>query len=287
MRVHVAFTPSEEVRAPVGIVVDVLARDVDDRQALAAGYERVLCCAEVEEARALAAAKRRGARAASAAQSGSTASTSATRRASSPTQPTADTLVLTTTNGTRLLLAAAARCETVLVGSLLNLDAVVAAARERAEEVAVLCAGVDGELALDDAYCAGRIAEALGGEPLDSAKAAIRLAQSFGSHQDGLDSARAPRTCVTWSRRGHRLLRPRERARRRAAARPHGRVRRRGRRRLKAALVRFNARPFASGPPVAPRAVSRLLADCDRTIGDGFIVTGAVDIPGKELTCAG
>ena len=55
----------------------------------------------------------------------------------------------------------------------------------------MLCAGVLGELALDDAYCAGRIAEALGGEPEDSASAAIRLAHSFGSALEGLGASRS------------------------------------------------------------------------------------------------
>ena len=54
MRVRVAFTPAEAVSAPVGIVVDVLRATSTMTQALAAGYRRVLCCAEVEEARALA-----------------------------------------------------------------------------------------------------------------------------------------------------------------------------------------------------------------------------------------
>jgi phosphosulfolactate phosphohydrolase-like enzyme len=48
-----------------------------------------------------------------------------------------------------------------------------------------------GELALDDAYCAGRIAAALGGEPEDSASAAIRLAASFGSALEGLGASRS------------------------------------------------------------------------------------------------
>jgi 2-phosphosulfolactate phosphatase len=103
----------------------------------------------------------------------------------------AETLVLTTTNGTRLLVAAADRFERVYVGSLLNVDAVAAAARESGEDVAVLCAGVLGELALDDAYCAGRIAAALGGEPEDSARAAILLAQSFPSALEGLGASRS------------------------------------------------------------------------------------------------
>src|SRR4029077_20365261 len=53
-------------------------------------------------------------------------------------KPAAETLVLTTTNGTRLLVAAAERFERVYVGSLLNVDAVAAAARESGEDVAVL-----------------------------------------------------------------------------------------------------------------------------------------------------
>src|SRR5438270_94865 len=105
----------------------------------------------------------------------------------------AETLILTTTNGTRLLVAAAERFDRVYVGSLLNLDAVAVAARESGEDAAVLCAGVLGELALDDAYCAGRIAEALGGDPEDSARAAILLAQSFPSALEGLRAIRSPR----------------------------------------------------------------------------------------------
>src|SRR5256885_14457743 len=55
MRVHVAFTPGEQTPAPVGIVVDVLRATSTICQALASGYRRVLCCAEVDEARELAA----------------------------------------------------------------------------------------------------------------------------------------------------------------------------------------------------------------------------------------
>ena len=61
------------------------------------------------------------------------------------------------------------------------------------EDVAVLCAGVQGELAMDDAFCAGRIAAALGGEPADSAAAAIRLAGSFTSNEDGLGASQSAR----------------------------------------------------------------------------------------------
>jgi 2-phosphosulfolactate phosphatase len=187
----VAFTPGEQTPAALGIVVDVLRATSTICQALASGYGRVLCCAEVEEARALA-------------ETEGPAKLAGERRlehiegfdfGNSPREldgaPAAATLILTTTNGTRLLVAAAERFERVYVGSLLNLDAVAAAARESGEDVAVLCAGVLGELALDDAYCAGRIAEALGGEPEDSARAAILLARTFPSSLDGLGASRS------------------------------------------------------------------------------------------------
>jgi 2-phosphosulfolactate phosphatase len=193
VRVHVAFTPAEEVSAPVGVVVDVLRATSTITQALAAGYRRVLCCAEVDEARAVAASEG----GAVLAGERKTLPIDGFDFGNSPQEflePAAETLVLTTTNGTRLLLAAAERCDLVLVGSLLNLEAVAHAAQEQGvSDVAVLCAGVKGELAMDDAYCAGRIALELGGEPADSAVAAIRLAGSFGSAEEGLGASQSAR----------------------------------------------------------------------------------------------
>jgi 2-phosphosulfolactate phosphatase len=189
VRVHIAFTPGEQTPAPVGIVVDVLRATSTITQALASGYERVLCCAEIEEAREVALTE-------------GPAKLAGERRleyiegfdfGNSPSEiagePPARTLILSTTNGTRLLVEVAARFERVYVGSLLNLEAVAAAAGESGEDVAVLCAGVLGQLTLDDAYCAGRIAEAVGGTPADSATVGIRLARSFGSALDGIGSS--------------------------------------------------------------------------------------------------
>ena len=53
-------------------------------------------------------------------------------------------------------------------------------------DVAVLCAGVEGAFAIDDAYVAGRIAAALGGSPDDAALAAMRLAGAFESAEEGI-----------------------------------------------------------------------------------------------------
>ncbi len=198
MKVHVSFTPAEQPVATVAIVIDVLRATSTMCQALASGYERVLCCAEIDDARALA-------------ETEGPAKLAGERRlehidgfdfGNSPREldgaAAAPTLILTTTNGTRLLVAASERYERVYVGSLLNLDAVAAAARESGEDVAVLCAGVLGDLALDDAYCAGRIAKAIGGEPTDSAQAAIRIADSFPNALDGLGASRS-----AWNLRRH------------------------------------------------------------------------------------
>ena len=181
---RVAFTPGDQVAAPVGIVVDVLRATSTICQALAAGYESVTCVGEIDDARALArlgfklAGERHNVRI-----EGFDFGNSPRELVDPPDEPTR--LVLTTTNGTRALLAAAARCETVLVASLLNLGAVIDEA-SRADDVAILCAGVEGEFALDDAYVAGRIAAALGGQPDDAAIAAIRLAAAFPTPEEGL-----------------------------------------------------------------------------------------------------
>lgn len=186
MKVRVGFTPGQEISAPLAVVIDVLRATSVICQALAAGFGRVICVGEVEQALALAApGVVLGGERANVRPEGFDYGNSP--REYADVDGAGRTLVLTTTNGTRLLLAAAARCDTVLVGSLLNLDAVVAAVRASgADEVAVLAAGVEGAFAIDDVYVAGRIAAGIGGEPDESASAAIRLAQTFASAEDGI-----------------------------------------------------------------------------------------------------
>lgn len=192
MRVHVAFTPAETVRAPVAVVVDVLRATSTIVQALASGYRRVLCCAEIEEAlelrERLGEGVLAGERLAQAIPGFDLGNSPAEF-----VEPRGETVILTTTNGTRAIVAAAAGAETVLVGSLLNLAAVADAARDAGAAVEVVCAGVDGRFTLDDAYCAGRIAALLGGERSDAAEAAVRLAGSFANAGEGLRAAENPR----------------------------------------------------------------------------------------------
>jgi 2-phosphosulfolactate phosphatase len=185
MRVHVAFTPEEEASAPLGIVIDVLRATSTIAQALTSGYRRVLCCAEIDEATRLRAktdgsvvgGERNGTK------------IDGFDVGASPREflePRADTLILSTTNGTRAILTAASRCEQVVLGSLLNLSAVAEEARERGVDVAIFCAGFKGAFALDDAYCAGRIVSLLDGERTDAAIAAELVAQSFADGHEAL-----------------------------------------------------------------------------------------------------
>jgi 2-phosphosulfolactate phosphatase len=185
MRVHVAFTPDETASAAVAVVVDVLRATSTIPQALAAGYRRVLCCAEIDEARRL-----RGEIEGSLV-GGERDAVRIDRFdvGASPREflePRADTLILSTTNGTRTILRAAERCEVVLLGSLLNLGAVAEEVRGRGEDVVVVCAGFKGAFALDDAYCAGRIVALLDAERSDAAIAAELVAGSFADAHTAL-----------------------------------------------------------------------------------------------------
>jgi 2-phosphosulfolactate phosphatase len=184
MRINVAFTPAEAAPAPLGVVVDVLRATSTIAQALASGYERVLCCAEIEEARELRAdipnsllgGERQAVR------------IEGFDVGASPREfleARAETLILSTTNGTRTILETARHCDDVILGSLLNLGAV---ARAIATETIVVCAGFQGSFALDDAYCAGRIVQLVDAEPTDASVAAAVIAGAFPTAADGLNA---------------------------------------------------------------------------------------------------
>ena len=185
MRVHVAFTPSEALPAPVGVVVDVLRATSTIAVALDAGWPRVLSAQGVDEARAvrdqlgegLLGGERNAQRI-----EGFDVGASPREFLEGGDVP----LVFSTTNGTRAILTAASTCDRVVLGSLLNLDAVAAEARESGEDVLVVCAGFQDAFALDDAYCAGRIVELVGGDRTDAAKAAELLARAFPDAYEGL-----------------------------------------------------------------------------------------------------
>ncbi len=146
------------------MVIDVLRATSTMVQALAAGYERVRCCETIEDALALRAPGRviAGER--------EWKTPPGFDLGNSPgafTTPDGAEVVLATTNGTPMMAAAAACSDHVLLASLLNLDAVVAALSPA--EVLLAGAGTNGRPALEDTYLAGRIASRLEGERTDAA----------------------------------------------------------------------------------------------------------------------
>jgi 2-phosphosulfolactate phosphatase len=188
VRVDVAFTPSQASGAHLAVVIDVMRATSTIAQALASGYERVLCCREIDEARALRE------------QLGDEAVVGGERNAvvidgfdlgASPRdylEPRVRTAVMTTTNGTRTILTAAAASEQVLLGCLLNLDAVARAAAGPGKDVTIVCAGFQGTFAVDDAYCAGRVVELLDAERTDAAVAAAAIARAFPTAWEGVNA---------------------------------------------------------------------------------------------------
>jgi 2-phosphosulfolactate phosphatase len=204
MRIDVAFTPGKPPEAAVAIVIDVLRATTTIAHALTQGYERVLACAGLERARDLHGRLGNGTvlagERACVRPEGFDLGNSPREYAEGP--PLGQTLVLTTTNGTRAVVAAADRADLVLVGSLANLTACAAAAARSARkakgDVLVQCAGVGGAFAIDDAYTAGRYVAELRvwlaeWEPTDAAQAAEAIAGAFPSAADGLGASRSAR----------------------------------------------------------------------------------------------
>ncbi len=156
-------------------------------QALASGYRRVICAPGIEEAVALREELGEGVLGGER----DAVQIEGFDLGASPREylePRAETAILSTTNGTRAVVTAASTCDRIFIGALLNLDAVAAAAREPGEDVTVFCAGYQGNFAIDDAYCAGRIVDLIEGERTDAAVAAATLAGAFPNAWEGVNA---------------------------------------------------------------------------------------------------
>jgi 2-phosphosulfolactate phosphatase len=114
-------------------------------------------------------------------------------------------VVLLTTNGTRALLAAQG-AGAVYPAAAANLGLVGERAREvweKDQDLLIVCAGREQNFALDDAYCAGRLAvAAMGGRKLrrglnDAALACVDLVRRYGERWERpLSASRAGRDLV-------------------------------------------------------------------------------------------
>lgn len=179
--IDVALTPEAIRGCDVAVVIDVLRATSTIAQALSVGYERVLCVAELDQARAL-----RGPDRVLAGERGGVAPPGF-ELGNSPAalrHPLAAELVLATTNGSPTIVRAARVADTVILASLLNLEALLRALPSG--DVLLVCCGTDGGFCLEDAYVAGRISAALEGARSDAALAAESVARRYDGAREAL-----------------------------------------------------------------------------------------------------
>lgn len=99
------------------------------------------------------------------------------------------TIFMSTTNGTRALLAAR-EAAAIFTGAIVNASAVAEAARASGRDVTLLCAGTNGEVAMEDVIGAGAVAAALSAEGMnDIARFAVQAFEAGRNHLAGVLSA--------------------------------------------------------------------------------------------------
>lgn len=165
VQVHLlpGLVPAGALAGGVAVVIDVLRAMTTVVHALAGGCTAVIPCAEVEEARQIAGNLRAGKVLLGGERGGMLIP--GFDLGNSPLEYTGKvckgtTLVLTTSNGTRALLSAAAAERTLLAG-FVNYSAVCEQLRQDNRPVHLICAGTDGEVALEDTLLAGAIVDYL------------------------------------------------------------------------------------------------------------------------------
>ena len=186
MRVHVALTPGEfpslALGGRVALVVDVLRASTTVVAACAAGCRQVIPVATAK------AARERAERLGDALLAGERGGDMIPGfdLGNSPLEYTPGrvggrSIVLTTTNGTAAMLAAAG-AEAAAVAALTNVEAAARWAVAQGRDVTLLCSGETGRLSLEDAVCAGVLVDRLAAESSIEATDAATMARRAGQH---------------------------------------------------------------------------------------------------------
>ncbi len=189
--IDVCFTRAEVRPAEVAVVVDVLRATSSIVQALASGYERVLCCESIERAERL---RGPGRVLAGERECVPPPGFDLGNSPSGFIAPLGTEVVLATTNGAPTLVEAAKAAERVVVAALFNLSAAADAVRDA--DVLLVCAGTDGRPSLDDVYVAGRIVGLLEGPRTDSARMAECVAERYPDPAAALAASKAARNLL-------------------------------------------------------------------------------------------
>ena len=207
MRIDVALNPSEIAQLPhrdlsrtTCVVFDVLRATSSMITALAGGAREIYPVCTIEEARALKVemphALLGGERDGELIHGFDVGNSPFEYRGL-----TGRTIITTTTNGT-VALRACESAETVLVGAMLNLTELADEIIWREpEDLLLVCAGTFEEFALEDAWAAGRLIDALPDADLtDSARAAVAITRLFPNPLDALRAARNGRALAAKGR---------------------------------------------------------------------------------------
>jgi 2-phosphosulfolactate phosphatase len=215
--IEVLFSPAEsaalaqrDLSRTACVVLDILRATTTMMTALANGAEAIVPVAEIPEALAvkarrpevLLAGERDGLRIRADQTGGIDFDLGNSPREFLPEKVRGKTIVMTTTNGTRAL-RACAHAETVLIGSFLNLRAVMNwIRRELPVHLLLVCSGTHNQAALEDTLAAGALCERLwpyyaSGQVADSAEIARRVYPLLQSDLLG---------AMKHSRNGQRLL---------------------------------------------------------------------------------
>jgi 2-phosphosulfolactate phosphatase len=193
--IDVALTLEEVRGIPLAgvtaIVVDVVRASTTIVAALAGGARAVIPVATPDEARALG-RDPDGSPVLIGGERGG-APPPGFNHGNSPAEYTAErvqgrTVVFTTTNGTRALLAVDG-ARRIAVGGFVNAAAVVRWATTEPGDVLLVCAGERGRFCLEDAVCAGLLASRLataGGSLTDAARAARVLWERYATDLDAM-----------------------------------------------------------------------------------------------------
>lgn len=165
LSVHLLPTliPPGALRGEVAVVVDVLRASTVMVHALGAGVESIRPCLEIDEARRLAASLPAGTALLAGERTG--LPIEGFDLGNSPGDFTPErcegrTLVMTTTNGTRAILASR-EADQVLIGAFANLGAVRHALTRAGRNAHIVCAGTDGLVSFEDTLLAGALADEL------------------------------------------------------------------------------------------------------------------------------
>jgi 2-phosphosulfolactate phosphatase len=158
-----AMIPPGALKGGVAVVLDVLRASTVMVHALAAGCEAVIPCLEVEEARCVASEFPPGKAFLGGERHG--LPIPGFDLGNSPSAYThkvcqGKTLVMTTTNGTRAILASL-DADRVIIAAFANLRATVRLLKAEARPIHLVCSGTEGSISLEDATLAGVIATLL------------------------------------------------------------------------------------------------------------------------------